>query len=135
MTIHKNLIVDRGHSFSYVVVANRGNKPINLNNYSVLCVAREGFYHDYFKTFFNTKIVDPENGIVRISLDPSDTIGIKVPKLVYTLSIKNNNTGKIEVIMQGHVIMNQTATWDSDWDDFEIIENEEVNDEIPQDTI
>ena len=115
MTISRNFVVNRGHSFSEVIVAQKGNKNFNLENYSVKCVAREGYNHDYFKVVLETKILDAEKGIIKIAMSPSDTLGIKVSKLVYTLSVKNNNTGRIEDIMEGRLIINQTATWDSDW--------------------
>lgn len=116
MTISRNFVVNRGHSFSEVVVVQKGSKSLNLTNYSVKCVAREGYNHDYFKVILESSVLDAEKGIVKISMSPEDSKSVKVSKLVYTLSIKNNNTGAVEDVMEGRLIINQTATWDSDWE-------------------
>ena len=133
MAITRNFIVNRGHSFSTAIVLKNGDKAYNLNNCSLVCVAKEGYFHDFYKIYAKVDIVDASNGIIRLSLSPGDTVGVKVPKLVYTLSLKNNTTGSVDDLMEGVFIMNQTATMNIEWGDFEPVEEstgsgEESND-------
>lgn len=115
MPIARNFVVNKGHTFEEVIVVQRNNKVVDLTNYSVRCTAAEGYIHDYFKVKLGTKILDAENGVIKISMSPEDSKTVKVPKMVYTLSIKNNNTGVIEDVLEGRLIMNQTRTWDAEW--------------------
>lgn len=117
MTInYKELVLHQGTDFSIELdVVNEYGEPYDLDAYDFFCVARPSYYSERRPLEFNIEKVDKETGTIKMSVEHSNTEHLVNPKLVYTLYSKNIETGIIQSIMEGTIIIYPTTLNKEDW--------------------
>ena len=104
-----NLSVNTSTSFDQsFTLTNDDGSALNLTGYTILAQIRK---HSSSSTAvsFATTSVEPTTGVLKLSLDPSDTTDLKPGRYVYDIVLTDTSSVKTRVV-EGSVIVSKTVS-------------------------
>ncbi len=103
MAMISNLTIDQGSSFSVDIdVSDADGDALNLAGYSANGHMRKTYSSSTF-TDLNAEIFNETNGVVRISLTPSQSNAIKAGRYVYDVEITKTATSEVTRVVEGQI--------------------------------
>lgn len=93
------LTADQGTSFeSRLDLTNDDGTAINVTDYVFLSQIRKSYYSNTPTANITITVDDANNGVIRMSMDPSVTANIKAGRYVYDLKMTSANNVTTRVI-------------------------------------
>jgi hypothetical protein len=104
-----NYILDKGTDFETELnLTEDDGSPLNLVGYTATAKIRKHPTAPKYKPFTIT-FIDREEGRVKISLSNTQTSGLQEGRNYYDLLL-TDGTGKVTKVIEGNIIVNETAT-------------------------
>ena len=103
MAMISNLTIDQGSSFSVDIdVSDADGDPLNLSGYTASGHMRKTYSSSTF-TDLNASIANETGGVVRITLNPTQSNAIKAGRYVYDVEITKTATSEVTRVVEGQI--------------------------------
>ena len=108
MAFYTDIIIDQGSAYNATLpVLTLNNLPLDLTNYS----GRGQIRRNYNATLaVNFLVQVHEDGLVRISLTPAQTSGMKAGRYVFDIEVYTANNNDVIRVIEGQVTITPRAT-------------------------
>ena len=104
-----NLSVNTSTSFDQsFTLTNDDGSALNLTGYTILAQIRKHSSSSTAVSFATTSVA-PTTGVLKLSLDPSDTTDLKPGRYVYDIVLTDTSSVKTRVV-EGSVIVSKTVS-------------------------
>lgn len=110
MAFYTDIIIDQGTSYNAVIPVRALNGlPLNLTEYSGAGQIRRN-YNSTASVDFNVDIVDPEAGLINISLTPVKTASLNPGRYVFDIVVHTSDFLDVIRVIEGQITINPSAT-------------------------
>jgi hypothetical protein len=111
MAFYTDIIIDRGAAYnSTLPILGLNHLPLDLTLYSARGQIRRN-YNATLAVDFNIEILEPKTqGLLRISLTPSQTASMKPGRYVFDIEVYTENDNDVIRVIEGQVTVTPRAT-------------------------
>lgn len=105
-----NIIIDQGATFELTVTVKSGGTALNLSNYSGRSSIRLTQEGDVIDTFTVAVVNPASNGVLKMSLTPTETNALAAGRYLYDLEIFTGSDAIVRRLIEGHVEVKRGIT-------------------------
>lgn len=111
MAFYTDIIIDQGSAYNATLpVLTLNNLPLDLTGYMGRGQIRRNYNATLAVNFLVEVQGDPEDGLVRISLTPAQTSGMKAGRYVFDIEVYTANDNDVIRVIEGQVTITPRAT-------------------------
>ena len=109
-TYASNIVINSNEDFTqtFNLESSSNNSALNLTGYTILAQIRKHSSSSTAVSFATTSVA-PTTGVLKLSLDPSDTTDLKPGRYVYDIVLTDTSSVKTRVV-EGSVIVSKTVS-------------------------
>lgn len=110
MATELNLVVDQGSTFTTTITAKDGKDVMDLTGLTPRSQMRKAYYTDTYIDIACEIVGDPTEGIIKLTVPPSATLGIRAGRYVYDVEVANATNDYVKRVVEGVVTITPQVT-------------------------